>query len=197
MPFTLAQPPKAVTDLTQSKLQEIAAANGFRVQALANAKPEQIQLETGHPVYNLGLQDIVANLSLSQLQVSTWRFIVRSGAGEPSAAETLSSRGSRSAEFSSVNSGPFVAGTTEALAAISKDPTFANGSWEGRLLRVPALYIMAIWAHEGAGKNDRLRPVSPAPNFLNAAKTYTWAEFQEAIRPAAEEKLRADDGGKA
>jgi hypothetical protein len=194
MPITLAQPPQAVQELTQGKLQDIARSGNFRIEALSVSKPEQIRLASGHPVYNLGLNDILSSKPAAQLALFSWRFIVQGSGPEAVAAETLAKGPSDQAEFSSVNSGPFVAGTTEAFAAVTKDPAFAKGDWEMRLLRIPALYIFAVWAHEKSGEGDRLRPVKPAPSFLDPSKTYTWSEFLNTIKAPAEQRLASDDG---
>lgn len=196
MPVAFAQPPEAVEELTRTKIQEIARDKGFRVASLATAQPGQVSLGSGHPVYNLGLRDIVGATPVAQLPITSWRFIVQHEGAEATAAETLGAGPSRQPEFSSVNQGPFVSGTTNAFAAIAKDPAFADGNWEMRLLRVPALYVYAIWTHDTRGGGDRLRPVDPAPACLNAARSYTWDEFLSALRPEAEKRLAADDGMK-
>src|SRR5215469_13404266 len=82
-----------------------------------------------------------------------------------------------------------VAGTIAALQNLAADPTFAKGDWEGRLLRIPALFVMAIWAHGKNTGEDMLRPIAPAPSFLDVNKTYTWPQFREALATPAREKL--------
>ncbi len=196
MPVSLAQPPQAVAELTRNKIQEIAQRQDFRVESLAAAVPAQISLSSGHAVYNLGLRDLLDGKSLEQRAITSWRFIVQNSNAEPTAAETLSGGASGPAEFSSVNAGPFVQGTKDAFAAVSADPAFAVGDWEMRLLRVPALFIMAVWTHEKSGKDDRLVPIQPAPTYLSAGKTYSWTEFLSAVRSYAEARLKADDGAR-
>ena len=194
MPIALPEPPQAVVALTQAKLQDIAQRREFRIAPLANAAPAQISLGSGHPVYSLGLSDVIAGKAPEQVPLSAYRFIVGGSGAEPAAAETLPGTGTAAAQFASVNSGPFVAGTVNAFSTVLKDPAFAQGDWDMRLLRVPALFVFAVWAHEKAGGNDRLRPIEPAPSSLDPAKTYSWADFLGALRPAAQQVLAADDG---
>jgi hypothetical protein len=196
MPVTLAQPPEAVTELTRSKIQEIAQRRDFRVESLVAAAPDQISLSSGHPVYNLGLRDLLDGKPLAQRAITSWRFIVQNNNAESTAAETLSGGASGPAAFSSVNAGPFVQGTQDAFAAVSADPTFAAGDWEMRLLRIPALFILAVWTHDQSGEGDRLVPIEPAPSYLGAGKTYSWSEFLTAVRPYAEARLKTDDSPK-
>ena len=194
MPVSLAQPPQAVEELTRAKLVEIAGRNDFRVAALTAAKPEGLTLTSGHAVYNLGLRDLVNGTPLDRLAVTSWRFIVDTHGAEATAAETLGGHDAKAAEFSSVNAGPFVAGTTEAFAAVAKDPAFAQGQWESRVLRIPALYILAVWTHPTGAGDDLFRPISPAPPYLDPMRNYRWDEFVAAVRPEAEKRLAADDG---
>jgi len=194
MPITLAAPPQAVAELTENQIKAIAGAGNFRVEALSATKPEEIALSSGHPVYTLGLDDIVGGKAPAALVVSSWRFIVQASSAQPTAAETIGDGVSRAPAFSSVNSGPFVAGTINGFAAVSKDPAFATGDWEMRLLRAPALFIVAVWAHEKNGGADRIYPVAPAPAYLTAGKAYGWSDFLAAIKPVAEQRVKADDG---
>ncbi|MES1257861.1 MAG: hypothetical protein ABUS51_05510 [Acidobacteriota bacterium] len=194
MPIALGQPPAAVAELTRARIREIARQGNFRVAALAQAAPDSIDVASGHPVYNLGLDEVVAGKPLTDVPLNAWRFLVKSNREEHAAAETLQAGAAGGPEFSSVNSGPFVTGTADAFTALFRDPAFTAGDWEGRLLRIPALYIFAVWAHDKRGGDDRLRPVKPAPPYLDDSKTYTWKDFRDAILPAARQRLSMDDG---
>jgi hypothetical protein len=196
MPVTFAQPPQQVAEVTQNKLQEMALGQHFRIAPLATAQASQIQISSGHAVYNIGLDDLLSNKPLSALPLTAWRFIVRSGATEAAAAETFTDPQKGTADFASVNSGPFVSGTITALQTIATDPAFAQGDWEGRMIRVPALYVMAIWAHDKKTGNDIIRVTAPAPPYLDTAKNYTWDEFKAAVAGPARERLATDDSPK-
>jgi hypothetical protein len=192
MPITFTQPPPQVAEVTRSKLQDMAQQKQFRIAPLAAAQPSQIEVTSGHAVYNIGLDDLIGDKPLSSLPLTTWRFIVRSGTAEASAAETLTDTHG-TATFASVNSGPFVSGTVAALQALAADPAFAKGDWEARMIRVPALFIMAIWAHEKKSGDDIIRVTAPAPAYLDTAKSYTWQQFKAAVQEPAKQKLAFDD----
>ena len=192
MPVTFAAPPPQVAELTQRQLQEMAQHKHFTVAPLAAAEPSKIQLDSGHPVYNIGLSDLLTDKPLTAAAPFTaWRFIVNAGTPDSAAAETLQDPEQGIPTFASVNAGPFVTGTIEALKNLATDPAFAKGDWEGRMIRVPALYVMAIWAHEKKTGADLIRPTAPIPPYL-AAKTYTWPEFKAALREPAKQKLAND-----
>ena len=60
------------------------------------------------------------------------------------------------------------------------------------MIRIPALYIMAIWAHEKRSNVDLIRVTAPVPPYLDANKTYTWPEFKAALQEPAKQKLAND-----
>jgi hypothetical protein len=186
-----------VAEVTQTKLQEMALGQHFRIAPLATAKPDQIEISSGHAVYNIGLDDLLSNKPLSALPLTAWRFIVRSGTPDAAAAETLTDPQGSTPTFASVNSGPFVSGTIAALQSLATDPAFAKGDWDGRMIRIPALYIMAIWAHDKKTGADIIRVTAPAPDYLDTKKSYKWDEFKAAVQGPAREKLAADDSPKA
>ena len=43
-------------------------------------------------------------------------------------------------------------------------------------MRIPALYLMALWLH-GDGPNDCVLPLPPAPPYLEAGKRYSVKDF--------------------
>jgi hypothetical protein len=192
MPVTFQQPSPTVTQQARAALQGMAQQKHFRIQSLATAAPATIDLESPHAVYNFELDDIASHKSLDAARFTAWRYIVRSSTAQPAAAEMHSNAAGTTAEFSSVNDGPFVAGTIAAFNAVSSDPGFSKGDWEIRLLRIPALFVMAVWAHEKTGV-DMLRPIAPVPPFLDANKTYTAKDFLAALDGPAREKLSTDD----
>ncbi|HWW23256.1 MAG TPA: hypothetical protein VNY78_05095 [Edaphobacter sp.] len=191
MPITFAAPPRQVAELTQRQLQEMAQHKHFTIAPLAAAEPGKIQIDSGHPVYNIGLHDLLSNKPITAAPFTAWRFIVNAGTPDSAAAETLQDPEQGIPTFASVNAGPFVTGTIEALSTLATDPAFTKGDWEGRMIRIPALYVMAIWAHEKKTGVDLIRPIPPIPPYL-AAKTYTWPDFKAALREPAQQKLTND-----
>jgi hypothetical protein len=192
MPVTFVSPPRQVIQITQHQLQDMAQHKHFTVEPLAAAEPSKIELASAHAVYNIGLTDLLSDRPLTAAPLTAWRFIVNAGTTDSAAAETHQDPEQGIPIFASVNAGPFVAGTIAALKTLATDPAFAKGDWEGRMIRIPALYLMAIWAHEKKTNADLIRPTAPVPPFLDADKTYTWPEFKAALQQPAKQKLASD-----
>jgi hypothetical protein len=196
MPVTFAAPPPQVTQITQRQLQDMAQHKHFTIAPLAAAEPSKIELTSGHAVYNIGLSDLLSDKPITAAPFTAWRFIVNAGTPDSAAAETHQDPEQGIPIFASINAGPFVNGTVAALKTLAADPAFTKGDWEGRMIRIPALYIMAIWAHEKKTNADLIRVTAPVPAYLDANKTYTWPEFKAALQEPVKQKLANDDDTK-
>ena len=76
--------------------------------------------------------------------------------------------------MSSFTEGPFVAATDKAVKAIRKLPKLEAAGYELRLLRIPALYVMALWLHSLV--DDLVIPLEPSP-IGKSGKPMPAAEF--------------------
>jgi hypothetical protein len=89
-----------------------------------------------------------------------WRYLVTAGGQLVASAETtLAPDGTH--EASQFTEGPFVAATDKAVKDVQRLPQLAAAGFELRLLRIPALYVMALWLHAPA--TDLLVPLAPSP----------------------------------
>ena len=118
MPLNFAKPPQQLTDAVRTTLRDMAQQRQFRIATMANAPAAEIDLASAHPVYNIGLQDLLGPATLASLQQTAWRFIVPSTGAGDSAAEAHAHPETGAPHFDSVNAGPFVSGTVSALAQL-------------------------------------------------------------------------------
>ncbi len=137
--------------------------------ALASHVKESVGLSAPHPVYIAAAQDVVDGRVLANARLTGWRAIA-SKDGEPRAAVETDG---------SVNEGPFVAGTVEAVGVAEQRFGADARDYELRLLRIPAVYAVAIWLH--AEDDDLLIPVAPAPASLRANEPAAEAAFTAAL----------------
>jgi hypothetical protein len=84
-----------------------------------------------------------------------------------------------------------VAGTLAALDRARSAVT--TGSFELRVLRIPALYVMALWLHGESGNRDVVIPMAPTHHLLEPGRAYEGGEFTSTLAPAASERLEFDD----
>jgi hypothetical protein len=160
MPLHLPGPPSGVPDQVMSKLHAFVDGGHFTTQALRAARKERLTLSTPHQVFTMGLDDITSGGGLDRAQPVGWRFLIEEGGRLIASTETtLLPDGTH--EVSQTTEGPFVAGTNEAVKTVRNLPELAAVGFELRLLRIPALYVWALWLHAPA--TDLLVPIAPSP----------------------------------
>jgi len=59
------------------------------------------------------------------------------------------------------------------------------------MLRIPALYVIALWLKERISKGDLLVPLEPTHPAFTPGRIYTANEFEATLRRVAEEQQSA------
>jgi hypothetical protein len=139
------------------------------------------QLASPHAVHNLSLADLEKPGRLADAPMTAWRYLVEeAGAAVASAEVGVDAKGAVRG-LDHVNEGPFVKATAAAQKAAEKLPQVRDGNVEARVIRIPALYVMALWMKDLDGDDDVVIPMAPAPPFLEANRPYTEREFLKAL----------------
>lgn len=160
MPLHLPDPPSDLPDKVKGKLHAFADGGKFSTKALRGARKDQLDVSTPHQIFTMGLDDIASGAGLDRAQLVGWRYLVADGAQIVASAETvLAPDGTQ--EVSQFTEGPFVLATDKAVKAVRKLPQLEAAGFELRLLRIPALYVMALWLHSPTV--DLLVPLDPSP----------------------------------
>lgn len=176
MPLEPIPVPPDVVSAARSHLTRMAQRRGFRTRGLAEALPLTLALAAPHPVFTIGLRTVDGTDPLPRARGTAWRFLVRSGARPVAAAEVVNKKGE--AIFSHTNEGPFVEGTVRALEAVEPMDRVRSGNFELALLRVPALYVMALWLRDRSQNgSDLVVPMDPAPAGMPTNRPLSGEEF--------------------
>jgi len=162
MPLHVPEPPRQVVDTVQSTFQTMIKTGSVRLPELRN-QPGTLALAQPHQIFSLGLADLAAGKGLEAAKPTGWRYLVQSGENALASAETAVTPAGAEHVFSAFNSGRLVASTVEAIRTAQGLPHVSQGSFELRLLRVPALYFTALWMHGAQGTDDILIPLDPSP----------------------------------
>ena len=183
MPLNAMKPSAAVAEVIRGHLAEMANLGRFRTARLRAAAPVSLSLAVPHPMYNLGLSDIAGRNPLGKAKLTAGRYLVLEGEQAVATAEAVQPSARAKPVFSHTNEGPFVASTAAAIEAAEQLPEVKAGSYELAVLRVPALYVMALWLKGGTRKApaDILIPLSPAPPGLTAGERMTAEAFCKAL----------------
>jgi hypothetical protein len=167
----------AAADTTYDTVRDIvrglAAGKEIALDSLAGADPEQLNLTDQMQVWTLSVTQLRAKAPLSSAELRGWRYIVLNAQDPAAAAEATYQSNVNSFVYSSLNEGPFVLGTTTAVAACQQALQGDPDIYEARLLRISALFFMALWLKNSStpGK-DSLAPIAPAPFGLVPNKLY-------------------------
>jgi hypothetical protein len=162
MPLQMPTPPEAIATTVQSTLSAFADQHLFTTPALRDTVPGGLTLSLPHQIYTIGVEDLAGGTGLSSARPVGWRYLISSAGKAIGCAETvITADGSQ--VFSQFNEGPFVAATSAAVAAAQTLPQLGLGLFELRLLRIPALYIMALWLEAPGGIGSLLVPLEPSP----------------------------------
>lgn len=184
-------PPATAVNAVRATFQPLAESAAFRLPALRNATGP-LQLTQPHQVFTLGLSDLMGGKGLTAAQPTGWRYLIHDGENALASAEALSTGAGDEHVFSAFNEGPFVASTARALQTVTNQPEVAAGSYEPRLLHIPAIHAMGLWLHETATGEDLVVPLAPSPIDAPAGQPIPAAQFLQEV--AAKAAAVADVG---
>jgi hypothetical protein len=146
---------------------------------------ENLALVAPHRMYTLPL-DAVAEKGLGAATPAGWRFLVMDKDRVVASAELAGDSG----ENPLLNGGPYVGSTAAAIDDMERLPELAEAEFELRILKVPALYVVAAWL---VGEGQLLVPLEPAPSFLEPGKPYSEGDFVAALAGPAQAILAQGD----
>ena len=191
MTLRAAEPSAEAIATVRAHLTDLAARPQFQHRALGGAEPTDVALAAPHDVYAIGLDRLAEGAGLETADVVGQRFLVLDDAQPVASAELAAGGGFES------NEGPFVGATAEAIRAAESSPDLADGRYELRLLRIPGVYLMALWLRDEDGEHDGdvVVPLAPAPPPIEAGRHYALAELQPLLRQLAQERLAVSDIG--
>ena len=179
MPIKVVTPSSAVSNVIREHLTRISTLGRFRTRRLSAAAPASLALAVPHRVYNLGLSDIKGAKSTAKAKPTAWRYLVLEGSTVIAAAEAIQKSATAKPQFSNTNEGAFVDSTARAIEAAEQLPEVQAGQFELAVLRIPALFVIALWLKGVGAKSpgDIFIPLEPAPQGLAAGERLSAADF--------------------
>jgi len=183
MPLKVMEPPDAVQRAAAAHVHELATPRGV-FPALRDVVREELALVAPHRIFTAGL-DVLLERGLEAAAPAGWRYLVADRDRIVASAEVAGDSG----EAPLLNGGPYVGSTAAAIGELERLPPVTAGDFELRLLKVPALYVVAAWL---VGEQRLVVPLAPAPSFLEPGRPYTEEEFVAALREPARRVLAAE-----
>ena len=194
MSIKIPPPPKESMQVLISGLQKLppAAVGGAAPMTLEDARSPESNISFPHKVYNLGLRDIVFGKAIDAAQLVSWRYLINEGTRGTAAAEVNYDEKKQSNQFAQLNYGAFASATLEEINKVVDNRQFQKGSYELRVLRVPALYVTALWLKDLQNNQDIVIPIPPTNTCLKPSEEYTPSKFIQLLHQPAQQKLRFD-----
>lgn len=182
MGLTISTPPQEslnALEAASSQFSSVIDISG----ALHSGSPETT---LPHQVFTIGLTDLANGSRLDNAVLVGWRFLLGNVAAEVNAP-------SYNSEGVSLNEGPFVQQTADLVARASASRRVENGTYELAVLRIPGIYVMALWLKSGNSKDDIFIPMKPTLEELEPGREYGVDEFTSILVNAAQARLAFDD----
>ncbi|MEK6273084.1 MAG: hypothetical protein AABM42_10625 [Actinomycetota bacterium] len=142
------------------------------------------------PVFTAGLDAIVesgGDVERVAEAPTSWRYASELG-GAPRVYELVSEVKAGRTRATRVGDDQFTPAIRDALAAAQDDPRVRTEDFEARLLRVPALKLLAVWLH-AIGTEDLYVPVVPTAVDAAPGELYGADDFRSRLREAASRTL--------
>lgn len=176
MPIVTSQlPPEAI-----DAIRRAVAATGRFPRRPRGA----LSLSSPHPIFTVALDRLASGDRLADAaELVGWRALLEEDEDVVAAVEVPGREPGKAGAV--VNRGPFVESTVTALTAAERHERVASGSLELRLLRVNALYLLALWLHDPEPAADVFVPLAPVPPPLRPGTAYESASFEEQLSEMA------------
>ena len=183
MPLTIEQLPEGAKDVVDATIVELVSHGGI---ALASAAAPTVAMPL--PVYHVGADALVERRGLAAATHVGWIATVRNGSEVMGSLELApgSQSGAAPVRFGSFAQGPLHKGIAGAVDLAGKQ--VGRRQVRARLLRAPAVYLLALWLTDG--DTDTLIPIAPAPAPLKSGEAISAADALSALSGAAAIALR-------
>ncbi|MBW3598253.1 MAG: hypothetical protein KY475_13400 [Planctomycetes bacterium] len=182
MPLSFATPPVDGTAVLTRGLQDLSAASTLGAAAKA---PPGAQVMEPHPVYEMGLSDLDAGKGFG----AGWRYLLVENQNIVQAAELSGPPpGGGPPKFNALTTG-YAGAMEDVFDKAEHLPEVAGHDYEIRALRVPGLYVMALWLKDLKGTDDRFLLVPPTFPPFNKDAVYDPNDLLQLLHTAASKKL--------
>lgn len=187
MPLKFPTPPQGGKTAVVDGLKVLTGPSTRVAAAGAPAPASGLQVMEPYAIYSIPLDDIVLK-GLDAAELIGWRYLIVSGQNVTQAAEIFTKRGGaprlNALTTSHARQMEDVFAKAEAL------PQVAKADYEIRSLRVPALYVTALWLKDLQGNADLFLMVPHVFPPFDAQKVYDRLDFLADLKSAAVKRLQ-------
>ncbi|TVT38607.1 hypothetical protein FNT36_20730 [Hymenobacter setariae] len=163
---------------------------------------KQLTVSFPQDVYSMGIDEIIEGKSLDGAHHLGVRVLLSNSLNEAYSAAEVSYKG-KQPSLRTIDSSPFLEYIISGIIRFVNDGrvrvAFARADLEPRLLRIPALYITALWFHGSSYDNgvtssdiDLIIPVGPTYEPFIENRQYSEDEFLALMQQAARKRIEQE-----
>lgn len=142
------------------------------------------------PLYTADVEALEKGL-LGSAQLTGWEYVIFTDNSPQAVVElAVNDEAANGLSFAALHSRRSAQQLVRTIAAAEKLAQAKNLSYKLRLLRVPELYLLAVWL---SGENDLLLPVPPKTSKLKGRRVFSESALTAALLPLAKTRLNATD----
>ena len=195
MALNIPPAPLASAQALRQGLQALPERNKqtFMTEASGGAPPEQT---LPHQVFLMSAGDVLASGALDNSRPAAWRYILqqpadlKGGVARVTAEVTETQGGYR---FANLQHGWITEATRNAVQYARSLPQVANGSFDLRMLRIPALLLDALWLKNRDQGEDLVVPIASRCPVVRPNTVYRPMEFLAAVKDLAAKVMSFDN----
>jgi len=188
MPIETPDPPDDVLEAVRQSMARRAPRPG-RLRRAPDAAAPAATVSAPQRIFTVDLDTLAhAERVEDTARATGWRFLVEEATEPVATAEVQDTTGA--ALPAQLTEGQFVRSTAEGLRAAETLAPVEEVAFELRLVRVPALYLVALWLH-ATEREDLFLPLEPAPAPFEPGRAYAEPEFAELAAGLARQALEA------
>jgi predicted flap endonuclease-1-like 5' DNA nuclease len=183
MPIIIKNAPSESFDAFQSGAQ---AFHNTDIKADDNGSHHQY---LPHKIYNVSATDLAEGKGLANVVQTGWRYIIQDTNGTYHVAEVGMNEALDKHTLHYVNVGKHVNNFVANHQLSHQHEYVLDKDYEINMLRIPAIYAMAIWLKGVDHDHEFFIPIAPVNDKFEANKTYEYDAFIELLQEAAQEML--------
>jgi hypothetical protein len=192
MPLHAGEPPKEAAKIIGAGLAGLLNhPRSATYAAISGISPGELSVALPHPVYFVGVDNLVSGSLVEAAVFSGWRYIILHHDRPLLAAALTSGIKTKEFEFSHASFSPFVSATIKGIRRAGKSKKLEKHAFELRLLEMPSLAVVSLWFH--AKGHDFFMPLPPVRKPLKSYKLYSEVTLTDALKDSASKRIEVKD----
>jgi hypothetical protein len=189
MAILISKPPAKSTEALQNGLVRHRAL--LKIQQRIQKADSEFVLP--HRVYFARLDQVKRGIGLQYARPVAWRYFVKSDVDESLVLAEVNIERKGIHRFASLHTVAHSQNHYELLKSIAQEAS-DRGEYAFRVLRIPSIYVLAVWLRSDRRGHDIVVPIVPHHHCLTNRHFYRRGEFEERIQSEARERPQSSLG---